>query len=236
MAGITHELRTPLAAIRSAGQNLADGVVAEPERVRRYGALVEREGRRLSELIEQTLEHAGIEARREERPFEAVGVARVLDEAIAACRPLAAENGATFERDIPADLPPVSGNPSALRTLFENLVSNAVKYGGRGGKVEIRARSDGRRVEVSVSDSGPGIAPDDLPRIFEPFYRGARVASGSISGSGLGLSLVARIAESHGGSVRVENADGGGARFHVTLPALKPLADGAPASSAEAIS
>ncbi len=219
VAGITHELRTPLAAIRSAGQNLADGVVSDPERVRSYGSLVVREGRRLSGLIEGALDHAGIAARREARDFEAVSFSRVLGEAVAACRPLAAENESVLERDVPPDLPPIQGDESELRTLFENLVSNALKYGGRRGRVEIRARAKEDRIEVSVSDSGNGISPHDLPHIFEPFFRGAEVSSGVITGSGLGLSLVRRIAESHGGSVRVESPAGGGAIFHVSLPA-----------------
>lgn len=221
VAGITHELRTPLAAIRSAGQNLADGVVSDPERVRRYGSLVVREGRRLSGLIEEALGHAGIAERPEARDFQAVSFPRVLDEAIAACRPLADENESGFERDVPVDLPPIRGDESELRTLFENLVSNGLKYGGRRGRVEIRARAEAGKIEVSVSDSGSGISPRDLPHIFEPFFRGADVASGSIAGSGLGLSLVRRIVESHGGSVRVESPAGKGATFRVTLPAAE---------------
>lgn len=235
VAGITHELRTPLAAIRSAGQNLADGVVADPERVRRYGSLVEREGRRLSGLIEQALAYAGIAARRETVPFCAVALSRVIEEAVAACRPLAEENGAAIEREFPADLPNVSGDPSALRTLFENLVSNAVKYGGRGGVVAIRAHAKGSTIEVSVTDSGPGISPGDLSHVFEPFYRGADVASGTISGSGLGLSLVRRIAETHGGSVEVESSPERGAIFRVTIPAMAPSPEPRDASAPSAV-
>jgi signal transduction histidine kinase len=226
VAGLTHELRTPLAAIRSAGQNLADGVVTDRDRVRQYGILLEREGRRLSELIEQALAHAGIQARGNGARIGPVAIAEILENALAACRPLAEEQGAALETTVARDLPPVLGDPSALRTLFENLVSNAIKYGGRAGSVRVQARAEGRSVEVTVRDTGPGISPRDLPHIFEPFYRGSDASSGRVAGSGLGLSLVRRVVEAYGGGVRVESEPGKGTAFHVTLPAAPERSPG----------
>lgn len=219
VAGITHELRTPLSAIRLAGQNLKDGLVSDPDRVRQYGGLVEREGRRLSGLVEEALGHAGIASKSEVDRAQPTDVGAVVEEAVAACRWLAEENGATVERQILPGLPSVLGDPSALRTLFENLVSNAIKYGGRGGRVLVRARGEGREVEVSVEDRGPGIPAEDLPHIFEPFYRGRGMSSGTIAGSGLGLSLVRRIAQAHGGRVEVASSTESGTTFCVRLPA-----------------
>ena len=218
VAGITHELRTPLAAIRSAGQNLADGIVSDPERVRQYGGLVAREERRLSELVEQALAYSGLQTRREASLRRPVAIADVVREAITACRWLADDKGMSIDTDLPTDLPTVEGDPAALRTLFENLISNAIKYGGRG-PVTVAARAEGRSVEIAVIDRGPGIAPADLPHIFEPFYRGRAVSSGPVPGSGLGLSLVRRIAGAHGGSVRVESSSGKETLFRVSLPA-----------------
>lgn len=218
VAGITHELRTPLAAIRSAGQNLADGIVNDPERVRQYGGLVAREERRLSELVEQALAYSGLQARREASPRRPVAIAEVVREAITACRWLADDKGVRIDTEIEADLPTFEGDPAALRTLFENLISNAIKYGGPG-PVTVTARADAQSVEIAVIDRGPGIAPADLPYIFEPFYRGRDVSSGPVAGSGLGLSLVRRIARSHGGRVRVDSVPGKETVFRVSLPA-----------------
>jgi signal transduction histidine kinase len=226
VAGLTHELRTPLAAIRSAGQNLADGVITDKGRVRQYGRLLEREGRRLSGLIEDALAHAGIQARRNGARMSPIAIPQVLEEAIVACRPLAQEQEAALETEIAKDLPEVAGDPSELRTLFENLVSNAIKYGGRAGQVQVEARSANRSVEVTVKDRGLGISRSDLPHIFEPFYRGSEGSSGRVTGSGLGLSLVRRIVEAHGGSVRVESEPGSGTTFHVTLPAAPEVSPG----------
>lgn len=232
VTGITHELRTPLAAIRSAGQNLADGTVAEPQRVKHYGALVEREGRRLTELIERTLVHAGLESGWKVYRFRPLAVAAVVDEAIAASHWLSHEKEIRVEALIPSNLPLVLGDFSALRTLVENLVSNAIKYGRRGSTVTVRAREDGERVELTVEDRGPGIRPEDLSHIFEPFYRGRDVSSGSVPGSGLGLSIVRRIAKAHGGEVHVKSQPGEGSAFRVRLPAELVSIPSTPASQA----
>jgi signal transduction histidine kinase len=219
VAGITHELRTPLAAIRTAGQNLADGVVGDPDRVRQYGELVVREGRRLSELIEQALANAGIEARRGGLLGPPVALAPVIEEAISVCRPAADEMGTSVESVVEAGVPEVPADRSALRTMLENLIANAVKYGGADGLVRVSARRHDGTVEIAVSDRGPGIAAQDLPHIFEPFYRGECNGSGRIAGSGLGLSLVERIAGALGGKVEVESTPEKGTTFTVTLPA-----------------
>ncbi len=225
VASLTHELRTPLAAIRSAGQNLADGLVQERDRVRKYGRLLERESRRLSGLIEDALAQADIEARREAVRTGSVAIPPILDEVTAALRPLAQEYDTAVDSVISDHLPPVAGDPSALRTLFENLVSNAIKYGGRQGQVRLQALPAGSTIEVTVQDRGPGISPQDLPHIFEPFYRGSDVSSRRVSGSGLGLSLVRRVAEAHGGRVVVQSELGKGTAFCVTLPGLVQPAD-----------
>jgi two-component system, OmpR family, sensor histidine kinase SenX3 len=224
VAGVTHELNTPLAAIRSAGQNLADGVVADPEQVRRYGALIEREGQRLSALVGQALKLAGIESgARVWRP-EPAPVAEVVQETLADCRWLLAESGTEVETELPADLPEVLVDRGALGLIVRNLVDNAARHGGAGKWMGVRARlePDGRHVLLSVEDRGPGIAPEDRPHLFEPFYRGRGVVGSSTPGSGLGLDLVRRAAAAHGGTVTVSPGAGGrGALFSVRLPAAR---------------
>jgi signal transduction histidine kinase len=236
VAGVTHELRTPLAVIRSAGENLADGLVADVGQVRSYGALVRDEGRRLSEMVEQVLELAGAESGRTPASAQALQLGSLIGEVLAEGAPARQAAAVTIESHVPESLPPVSGDPAALRRALRNLLDNALKYRGESSWIGIRAGVQegrrGREVWVSVEDQGLGIAPQDLPHVFDPFYRGGDALERQIHGSGLGLSLVRRIAESHGGRVAVESRRGGGSVFTLSLPALAeapaPLAGPAP--------
>ena len=227
VAGVTHELRTPVAVIRSAAENLSHGVVGNSDRVKRYGTVIEAEARRLGEMIESVLQYAGLESGvglanpTTISPAEIIGAA--IDTAIAA----ASASGLTVQRDIPADLPLVIGDATALRSAIQNLLANAVKYGGTDRWVGVRAESvAGRRPEIciTVSDHGAGIPAADLPHIFEPFYRGSDVVAGQLHGNGLGLSLVRRIAVAHGGGVTVTSKANAGTTFTLTLPIAPPVA------------
>ncbi|HEY7213998.1 MAG TPA: HAMP domain-containing sensor histidine kinase, partial [Thermoanaerobaculia bacterium] len=218
VAGVTHELNTPLTAIRSAGQNLADGVVAEPAQVRRYGNLIADEGRRLSDMVGQALEFAGIQSGRRTYHPRPVEVNEIVDGALQDSRWLLQERRIEVEREVEPGLPAVLADAAALRRAVQNLVENAVKHGGEGGWIGVRARRAGAgQVEITVADRGPGIAAEDLPHLFEPFFRGRR--AGNVPGSGLGLSLVRHIAEAHGGRVSVDSAPGRGSAFTLRLPA-----------------
>jgi signal transduction histidine kinase len=222
VAAVSHELRTPLAVIRSAGDNLADGVVRDDEQIRKYGALVRSEGRRLSEMVEQILELSGIHSG--QRTFSAapVDVDRVIASVLGASATLIEAAHVRVETDIPPDLPPISGDEGALRRVFQNLIVNAIKYGAEGGWIGITARRDGSTVRIDVRDRGMGIAPSDQARIFEPFYRAADVVAAQIQGAGLGLSLVQRIVQLHGGRIAVKSAKGAGSEFIVHLPVAAP--------------
>jgi signal transduction histidine kinase len=219
VAAVSHELRTPLAVIRSAADNLAEGVVHESGQVRKYGELVRGEGRRLSEMVEQILELAGIHSGQRGFALAPVPVLPLLREIVGSSSTLVDEAGMTVEYDLPDDLPPVLGDEAALRRVFQNLVSNAIKYGAPGGWIGLRARTSGRDVVVTVADRGIGIDPAEQPRIFEPFYRAPGVVAAQIHGAGLGLSLVQRIVEAHAGRISVRSAPGTGSEFSVHLPA-----------------
>jgi signal transduction histidine kinase len=224
VAGVTHELNTPLAAIRSAGQNLADGVVVDPEQVRRYGQLVEREGKRLSALVGQALKLAGIESGARVWNPEPASLAEAVRESLADVHWLFAENEMEVETDLPADLPEVLIDRGALGLIVRNLLDNAARHASAGKWVRVRARRepDGRSVLLTIEDRGPGVLPEDRPHLFEPFYRGRGVAASATPGSGLGLDLVRRAAAAHGGTVVVGAGPGGrGAQFNVRLPAAR---------------
>jgi signal transduction histidine kinase len=223
VAGVSHELRTPVAVVCSAGENLADGLVRDPAEVRLYGATIRDEGRRLAEMVEQVLEFAGITSRERLRAREAVHLASVVQDALKASAVTLSESGAEVAVDVPSDLPPVTGDAAALRRAVQNLVQNAARHASAGRWIGISAEAAGSRsagvVRLTVRDRGPGIAPADQARLFEPFFRGRQAITAGISGSGLGLSLVRRIVESHGGSVELETARGAGTAFTLVLPA-----------------
>jgi signal transduction histidine kinase len=228
VATVSHELRTPLAVIRSAAQNLSAGVVLDDSQARRYGDLIEGEGRRLTDMVEQVLEFAGLSSGRRPAHEKLLAVPHVIDEAVAASRALIDAHDFDLEIQVAGDLPPVSGDSAALHRALQNLIANALKHAASGRRLSVAARSAtvrGRReVHIAVSDRGPGIDPDDLPHLFEPFYRGREALERQVQGNGLGLSLVKRIAESLGGRVSVRSAPGEGSTFTLQLPAAAPHA------------
>jgi signal transduction histidine kinase len=222
VAGVSHELRTPLAVIRSAGENLADGVVSDAGQVRRYGTLVRDEGQRLTDLVEQVLAYAGIQSQHAAAARRPCAPADIVALGIAQSRDAVDRSGARIETDVPADLPRVLADASALGRAVANLVTNAIKYGGNANWVSVSARVQGREVALTVSDHGAGIAPADLPHIFDPFYRAASVVAAQIHGTGLGLTVVQGIARAHGGRVTVTSAPGEGSAFTIHLPTVSP--------------
>ncbi|MEM8929793.1 MAG: HAMP domain-containing sensor histidine kinase [Acidobacteriota bacterium] len=224
VAGVTHELRTPLAALRSAGQNLADGVVAAPNQVRRYGQLVDREAGRLSDLVDQVLAFARLQSSAPRLDLEAVEVDTVIAAVAEAHRSTLDAENIRLEVELDSDLPAVRADRRALERILGNLVANAAKYGQPAGPdaprwigLEAR-RAEPSRVEIMVRDRGPGIDPRDRPRLFEPFVRGRELAASAVPGSGLGLALVRQWTEAQDGRVDVAPTAGGGATFTVTLP------------------
>jgi len=227
VATVSHELRTPLAVIRSAADNLADGIVGDEARVKQYGALVRDEGLRLTALVEQILEFAGLQSGQRTMASQPLSIDAVLRDAAGEAQASAAAS-ARLELSIPADLPAVAGDEPALRRVFVNLIGNAIKYGAPAHWVGVRARAAGGGVEIAVSDRGLGIAAGEQDRIFEPFYRAPDVVAAQIQGAGLGLSLVKRIVEAHGGHIAVTSAPGTGSTFTVMLPAAtgSAVADG----------
>jgi len=236
VAGISHELRTPVAVIKSAAENLSQGVVGNVDRVKRYGNMIESESRRLAEMVERVLQYAAIESGLGMNSRSALAPADIIQGAIDSSMPLLAPDNVQVHRDIALNLPPVMGDANALRSAVQNLIANAVKYGGPDRWVGIRAEHVRERrhgeVRITVSDHGNGIDAAELPHIFEPFYRGADAMAQQIHGNGLGLSLVRRIIEAHGGKVSATSRPGAGSAFTISLPA----AEGQPTTAANAAS
>ncbi len=227
VASVSHELRTPLAAIHSAGFNLASGVVRKPNRVQEYGSLVQQEARRLTAMVEQVLNYAGIQSG--ERHYELVptAVSEIIDRALDEYAPALREAGWQVEKRVEKNLPLVLADSSSLESGMKNLVGNAMKYADSGKWLSVSARTvrneQGSEVEISVQDRGPGIAPSDLPHVFEPFYRSKKVLASPVPGAGLGLSILKRHIEAHGGRVSVISSEGKGSQFTLYLPAVPAL-------------
>lgn len=223
VAGVSHELRTPLTTIYTAGYNLRGKVAANPVQVERYGQLIQQESGRLKQLVEQILRFATANAGRVIQEREPLSVESIIDETVESARPLIDQARCVIEKNVDAGLPPILGDPLALRHALGNLISNAAKYGSDGANwIGISAsRSAGREpdaVEIRVADRGPGIPPDEQEQIFDPFFRGARAMQDQVHGTGLGLSLAKKIVEAHGGSIRVKSEPMKGAEFILRIP------------------
>jgi signal transduction histidine kinase len=232
VAGVSHELRTPLAVVHTAAFNLRGKLAQQPEQVEKYGALIQRESRKLSALVEQVLRFAAASASQVLRQREPVTVEALVERSLAdASVEAPAGNGSSppseivFEKCIPPDLPYVLADPEAMGHALRNLIENAVKYGGPWVGISAAAApaGNGFGVEISVADRGPGIPADEIGHVFDPFFRGRRAIQDQVHGTGLGLNLVKRIVEAHGGSMRVESPPGHGATFVVRLPAAPSL-------------
>jgi signal transduction histidine kinase len=220
VAGVSHELRTPLTVIHTAAFNLRGKLAQQPEQVEKYGALIQRESAKLAGLVEQVLRFAG--AGRVASKPEPIDVPSLLERSLP---PERETEGLMIDKQIPPGLPAVLADPEAATLALRNLIENAVKHGTAGdGWIGITASSapsrDGLAVEICISDHGPGIPADELDHVFQPFFRGKHAIAEQIHGTGLGLSLVKRMVEAQGGSVRVESEAGRGAAFFIRLPAV----------------
>jgi signal transduction histidine kinase len=190
--------------------------------VQQYGSLIGREGRRLSTMIEQTLQFAGGQTGTQDYPLGNVSVASVVERTLKDLNRVVEEAAFQVETTIEPGLPAVRSNEEALSRVLANLIQNALKYGGDAKWMAVRAlagSANGRReVEIRVEDRGPGIDSDDLAHLFEPFYRGKLAVSNQVQGSGLGLNLAQRISGAVGARLTVETQPGRGSSFVVHLP------------------
>jgi signal transduction histidine kinase len=226
VAGVSHELRTPVAVIRSAAENLSHGVVDSGDRVKRYGQLLETEARRLGEMVERVLQYAGIESGLAKGTRVPLTPTEIIEGAIESSLTMLGPEQILIERDFIPDPPMVVGDAAALRSAIQNLIANAVKYGGRdrwvGVKIEHGRQRRRPEVWITVSDHGDGIPASELPHIFDPFYRGADAVARQVHGNGLGLSLVRQIVAAHSGRVTVTTRAGAGSSFTIALPSAEP--------------
>jgi signal transduction histidine kinase len=220
VAWVGHDLRTPLASIRVMVEALADGVVEDPATVQRYLQTTQRHIRSLSALIDDLFEMAQLDAGG--LPLEKCpgSISDLISDTLETFSALATRQGLRLEGSVEPGIDPLSMDTQKIGRVLANLVSNAVRHTPAGGVVEIRAFAAGEAVQVEVRDTGEGIRSEDMPHVFEQFYRGEKSRSRDTGGSGLGLAIAKGIVEAHGGRIGVESAPGKGTRFFFTLPAL----------------
>ena len=218
VTGISHELRTPLTIVAAAADNLAAGIVAAPLRVQEYGRLIEEQTRRLTAMVEHVLEFARSAPGVAQYRFEPLEVEELVRSAVAGAASYLREQRFDVQTTIAPSAGEILADAGSLVRAIDNLIRNAVKYGREERTIAICAAGDTARVRLSVADRGRGIAAGELPRIFEPFYRASDVVEAQLPGSGLGLTIVRRIVEGHGGRVTVESRVGEGSVFTIDLP------------------
>jgi signal transduction histidine kinase len=214
VSSVSHEFRTPLAVIYSAGENLSDGVIRDEAKISSYGNLIKREGKKLSAMVEQILEFAGAKSGNRKYDFQTVEVEKIIEDAVAECQPLIEENSFTIEKEIAENMLTVSADRQALTQAVQNLIANSIKYSDGEKFIKISARNGNGKDKITVKDKGLGIEKSELGKIFEPFYRSKQVVDAQIHGNGLGLSLVKQIVEAHGGKISVESEIGKGKPFY----------------------
>jgi signal transduction histidine kinase len=226
VASVSHELRTPLTAIFSAGENMKDGFVDGESNMAHYGSIVTSQARQLVDLVDRILLFASIRSGKIHYELRPLQVSEILQRVRKTAAGLIEESAYTVEEHVEPGLPFVLGNLSAVCGCLENLITNALKYSERDGRIRISATAhelehNGKEIRISVQDYGIGIGSSELPHIFEPFYRSPKVATAQIRGTGLGLFLAKHLAEVMGGRISVVSEVGVGSIFTLHLPAAQ---------------
>ena len=211
-------MQTPLASIRAILEALGDGVVDDPQAVKRYLQIAQRDVRSLSFLIDDLFQMAQLDAGGLQLDLTPGSLSDLISDTLESFSALAAAQGLTLEGSAEPDVDPVRMDTPRIGRVLNNLVGNALRHTPAGGRVEVRARRNGAQVEVVVADTGEGIRPEDLPHVFERFYRGEKSRSRATGGAGLGLAIARGIIQAHGGEIRLESSPSTGTRFTFSLP------------------
>jgi len=215
---VSHELRTPLASIQGYTETLIDGALNDPENNMRFLAIISQNAERLTRLTADLMTLSRSEMRTQELRFASHYVNSLLEQAIDGMRPIAEKKSITLDLVGAPEGTEVFSDAESVQQILANLLDNAIKYTPEQGAVTVGAQPNGDTVEIFVRDTGIGIPEEDLPRLFERFYRVDKARSRELGGTGLGLAIVKHLVRSLGGEVRVGSTVNQGSTFYFTLP------------------
>jgi two-component system, OmpR family, phosphate regulon sensor histidine kinase PhoR len=219
VANVSHELRTPLSAIKGYSETLLDGALEDEQVARDFVDVIHRHSIRLSQLVEDLLDLSKLESPDFVPELKPLSLRPLINRVVALMEDEAQSKDIALYIHLPEDLPKALANSSNLEQVFTNLLGNAIKYTPDGGKIGISAflNKDNSFIQVSLKDTGLGMEPKHIPRLFERFYRVDKARSRELGGTGLGLSIVKHIVQLHGGEIWVESELNKGSTFHFTL-------------------
>jgi len=221
ISNISHELRTPIASVKALAETLNEGAIEDPSVAKDFLSRINVEVDKLAQMVQELGELSRIESGEAPLNKRRINMADVIGHAVDRLRAQADRAELKLDIDIPPTLPEVMSDEARVEQVLVNIIHNAIKFTPSGGKINISAKARDNDILVSVSDTGVGIPADDLPRIFERFYKADKSRSGG--GTGLGLAIAKHIVEAHGGRIWAESVEGRGSTFNFTLPlAHKP--------------
>ncbi len=221
VANASHELRTPLTSIKGYVEALAEEGLADGSQAKNFLEIIERNVIRMDKIVSDLLLLSEIESREVALKKEVFSLRNVISSAVESLKQMALAKQQDIQVELPEDDPAVMGDAQKIQQVIVNLLQNAITYTGEKGRITVSGRLVEKGVEISVTDTGIGIRSEDLPRIFERFYRVDKSRSREEGGTGLGLSIVKHIVEAHGGHIHVESKPDQGSRFSFSLP-IKP--------------
>ena len=224
VASVSHDLRTPLTSLRAMVEAINDGIVTDEATVRRYLSLIQLEIQNLSHLVDDLFELTQLDAGAVDWTKEPGSLHDLISDTIESMQAQAAAKGVNLSGSVEPSVDPVLMNSLKIQRVLYNLVQNAIRHTPAGKQVSVSAHpsTGGKQVEVEIADAGDGIAPNDLPHVFEPFFRSEKSRARDGGGAGLGLTISRGIVEAHGGTIDVKSEPGKGSRFRFTLPRAQP--------------
>lgn len=215
ISSVSHELRTPLTAINGWAETLGVDPISNPEQTKRGLAIIEKESRRLTGMVEELLEFTKMQDGRFTLRIDAVDLIPELEDTIFTYRELFRQKGIEVNYECTdEEIPPIAADSERLKQVFSNVLDNAAKHGGAGKRIDVSAGREDNRIVIRVRDYGPGIPPEELPFVKQKFYKGSSKARGS----GIGLAVCDEIVNLHNGEFTIANAEGGGAVVTIAIP------------------
>lgn len=220
VANASHELRTPLTSIKGFAETLLDGALDDPVARQRFVSIIDQEAERLTRLVDDLLDLARIESKKVKMVMKAVNLRSLVMDIHDELNNRLHKTGLELSVQIPENFPAAKGDQDWLHQVFLNLIDNAIKYSPQGGTITVQGVDKGRELLLEIQDQGVGIPKEDLPRIFERFYRVDKARSRQMGGTGLGLSIVKHVIENHGGKIGIRSKIGAGTTVWFTLPKI----------------